>query len=73
MSVSVTAAFTKQISKDVSDLQIFKKHHAELRGTKIFLYPNETELTVRKLPLLQILHRDVQQWAENEHFSIEES
>lgn len=51
MSVSVTAVFAEQISKDVSYLQVFKKHHAELRGTKIFLYPNETELTVRKLPL----------------------
>lgn len=73
MSVSVTVDFTKHISMNLSDLQAYVKHHAELRGNKIFLYPDETEYMVRKLPFLKILHVSVQQLLKRHFFSAEES
>lgn len=35
-------------------VQDFKKYHAELRGNKLFLYKDESQLTVRALlPLIR--------------------
>lgn len=46
--VNVKAVSRAHIQYDISDCQDFKRYHAELRGTTLLLYQDDTQYTVSK-------------------------
>lgn len=64
MTTALPLYHSSQLKIKQKNDMIFKKHHAELRGTKIFLYPNETELTYTEMLNLEGLKSMDLHWSQ---------